>query len=285
MTFFESKIPGFLTDKKNTIRQILFTAVFALIFINLYSPFGVNTWYDVTNPQLFFYSSLVILTGLLVIALSRILMLWVARKKLLSTGTYIGWIAMEIITLAIVYVILRMIFVSRITDILKAFRESLKLTSLVLLFPYTLTFLYFSWQEKNRKLAELSGTGPTAKVSKPVMMSFRDEKGDLRFSVKNEDLLFLEAADNYVVIHYLDGNKRSKYLIRNSLKNLENTLHDMTVLRCHRSYIVNFERVRILRKEKDGLVLELDTSDRQTLPISRSYVEEVMRLFSAFTQG
>ena len=112
MTFFEREIPDFLTDRKNTIRQIVFTAVFALIFINLYSPFGVNTWYNVTTPQLFFYSSLVILTGLLVIALSRIIMLRVVRKRKLTTGGYIVWIALEIVSLAIVYLILRMIFIS-----------------------------------------------------------------------------------------------------------------------------------------------------------------------------
>ena len=205
MTFLESKIPDFLTDRRNTIRQILFTAIFALIFINLYSPFGVNTWYDVTTPQLFFYSSLVILTGLLVIAISRVIMIQVVKKRKLTTGRYIGWIVVEILSLALVYVILRIVIVSPIDDVLKAFKESLKLTSLVLLFPYTLTFLYFSWQEKNRKLDELSGKNQTTKPAIPLMIPFSDEKGELRFSVKTDDLLYLEAADNYVTIHYLDG--------------------------------------------------------------------------------
>ena len=281
MTFFESKIPDFLIDRRNTIRQIVFTAVFALIFINLYSPFGVNTWYNVTKPQLFFYSSLVILTGLLVIALSRIIMLRVERKRQLSTGSYIGWIALEIVSLAIVYVVLRMVFVSEIDDVVEAFKDSLKVTSLVLLFPYTLTFLYFSWQEKNRKLAEMSGNNMVQRPTVPVMIPFRDERGELRFSVKTHDLLYLESADNYVVIHYIDGTRRSKYLIRNTLKSLEKELQGVNILRCHRSFIVNFDRVKIVRKEKDGLVLELDLPDKQALPISLTYVDEVMKLFSA----
>ena len=283
MTFFESKIPDFMTDRRNTIRQILFTAIFALIFINLYSPFGVNTWYNVTTPQLFFYSSLVILTGLLVIALSRIIMLNVVKKRKLTTGSYIGWIALEIVSLAVVYVILRLIFVSPIDDVLSAFRDSLKVTSLVLLFPYTLTFLYFSWQEKNRKLNELSESPPSTKPILPVMIPFRDEKGELRFSVKPDDLLYLESADNYVAIHYLDGNKQASYMIRNSLKNLEEELRELNILRCHRSYMVNFEKVKMIRKETDGLVLELDIPEKQSLPISQSYVDEVLRLFSRYS--
>ena len=83
--------------------HVIFTAVFALVFINLYSPFGINTWYNLTRPQLFFYSSLVILTGMLIIALSRIIMHQVSRKRPISHGTYILWIAAEIVSLALVH--------------------------------------------------------------------------------------------------------------------------------------------------------------------------------------
>ena len=46
-------------------------------------------------------------------------------------------------------------------------------------------------------------------------------------------------------------------MVRNSLKNLENELADEGFVRCHESYIVNFEQVSIVRKRGDGLVLEL----------------------------
>jgi DNA-binding LytR/AlgR family response regulator len=282
MTFFERRIPGFLTDRKNTIRQLVFTAIFALVFINLYAPFGVDTWFELTQAQLFFYSSLLILTGLLIIAISRIVMLIIVRKKNLSIGEYIGWLAAEILSLAIVYMILQRAVITAEDDILTDLKESFKITVLVLLFPYTLSFLYFSWMEKNRKLAELSNNGIRSAAA-PVMIAFRDEKGELRFSVKTSDFLYLEAADNYVEIHYMDGGRRARYMIRNTLKNMEKSLAGIGIVRCHRSYMVHFERVRIVRRERDGLVLELDTPDRQTLPISRTYVEQVMKLFSGYT--
>jgi len=40
---WQEKIPAYLTEKSNIVRLILFTAAFALIFINLYAPFGVYT--------------------------------------------------------------------------------------------------------------------------------------------------------------------------------------------------------------------------------------------------
>lgn len=283
MTILDTKIPDFLTDKRNTTRQLIFTSGFALVFINLYSPFGVNTWYNLTEPQLFFYSSLVILAGLLIIAISRIIMYQFTKKRSLSIGNYILWIAAEIISLSAVYVLLQQIFISRTEDILSSYKESLKITTLVLLLPYTLSYLYFSWLEKNRKLEQLSQLKNSEKPFIPPFIPFKDERGELRFSIKTEDLLYLEAADNYVIIYYMDGKAIGKFMIRNSLKNFEKVLSDFGVIRCHRSYMVNFARVKIIKKEKDGLVLEIDAIDHKNLPVSDTYVKDVMIMFSNFT--
>ena len=35
-------LPGYLTEKGNIVTHILFTAGFALLFLNLYTPFGVT---------------------------------------------------------------------------------------------------------------------------------------------------------------------------------------------------------------------------------------------------
>jgi hypothetical protein len=287
MLFWEYKIPDYLNERKNIVRHVLFTAIFALVFINLYAPFGVETWYNVTRPELFFYSSMVILTGVLVIAISRIIMYQVTRRRDLNYGQYIFWIAAEILSMALVYVILEKLIVKDPRDILTTFKVSLTTTCLVLLIPYTITWLFFSWIDKNRVLEALSAnrTGMPIKTNGPAMIPFHDEKGELRFSLKPADLLYLEAADNYVIIHYLDHGRKLKYMIRNTLKNMEGILRDANVIRCHRSYMVNFERVKIIRKERDGLVLELDLPEKELLPISKTYVEQIMKIFSGYTSG
>jgi hypothetical protein len=287
MLFWEYKIPDYLNERKNIVRHVLFTAIFALVFINLYAPFGVETWYNVTRPELFLYSSMVILTGVLVIAISRIIMYQVTRRKDLNYSQYIIWIAAEILCMALVYVVLEKLIVKDPRDILTTFKVSLTTTCLVLLIPYTITWLFFSWIDKNRVLEALSAnsTGTPVKVSGPAMIPFHDEKGELRFSLKTAELLYLEAADNYVIIHYLDHGRKMKYMIRNTLKNMEGILRDADVIRCHRSYMVNFERVKIIRKERDGLVLELDLPEKELLPISKTYVEQIMKIFSGYTSG
>jgi hypothetical protein len=282
MLIWEQHIPAYLTKKSNITRHVMFTAVFALVFINMYAPFGVTTWYNVTQTQLFFYSSLVILTGVLLIVLSRIMLYLWSKYQRIKYGLYTIWITAEILSMALVYTLLMKLVVNDSRDFFTSFKAALTITLAVLLIPYAVSWLYFSWKEKNKKIEELEGQA-NPKTPASVLIPFTDEKGELRFSLKTNDLLYLEAADNYVVIHYLDHTRRARYVLRNSLRTMEQVLKDHQVIRCHRSYMVNFERIKMIRKEKDGLVLDLDFPEKLTLPVSKTYVDQIIRTFSGYT--
>ena len=101
--------------------------------------------------------------------------------------------------------------------------------------------------------------------------------------MKQDNLLYIEAYDNYVNIYYLNKGAVSKYLLRNTLKSLEDLFRNSEVVRCHRSYMVNFEKVKVIRKAKEGLELELDLPTLIDLPVSRTYVEKVMATFSKYS--
>jgi len=280
MLIWEKNIPAYLTGKTNIVRFVVFTAVFALIFINIYAPFGVNTWYNkVTELQLFFYSSLVILFGMLVIVISRILMWQFSRKKALRYSEYAGWIFGEIVSMALAYTLIQKLLLDGTADFTIVFKKSVQITALVILLPYAILWLYLSLQEKSRLLEKLS-KAPEKETIPTGMIPFHDEKQVLRISVKSEDLLYLESADNYVYIHFLDHNKISKYLVRNSLKKLEPELVRRGLLRCHRSYMVNFEKVKLIKKEKDGLNIELDLAEKVSLPVSKTYIDLIIRKFT-----
>jgi len=57
------EIPEYLKDKSTIITQVMFVSIFALVFINIYSPFNASTWIDMGRIQFFFYSSALILFG------------------------------------------------------------------------------------------------------------------------------------------------------------------------------------------------------------------------------
>jgi len=273
------KIPGYLTEKGNITRSIFLTAIFALIFINIYSPFNVNYWYKITDAELLFYSSLIILTGVLVVVISRIIMFRYYKKgNRLSYLNYGIWILAEITSMALFYALYEQLILHDPRQFPDIFVIAVRNTSLVLLLPYSVIWLYLSWKDKKMKLEALSGS-VTLINERTVMIPFKDERGVMKLSIKKDDFLYCRGSDNYVTIFYTDREKHSKFMIRNTLKNIEKQLAAFPVVRSHRSYIVNLEKVKLIEKTKEGMMIKLDTEQIIEIPVSRTYMNEVFSQF------
>ncbi len=89
-----------------------------------------------------------------------------------------------------------------------------------------------------------------------------------------EDFLYAEAADNYVKVFY----QGRQTLIRSSLKQLEDEFrgHER-VFRCHRTYLVNLDRVVHISGNAQGYKLHL-AGVEGVIPVSRSLNGEISRL-------
>jgi DNA-binding LytR/AlgR family response regulator len=84
--------------------------------------------------------------------------------------------------------------------------------------------------------------------------------------VNNEDILFVEALKDYVVIHV--GNE--KYTIHSTMKDIAKKLPETNFQRIHRSYIVNLKQIKAI--EMPNLILE---KSNIILPVGGSYKEEL----------
>jgi len=277
------KIPDYLYEKGNIVRLILFTAFFALAFINLYKPFGSVEWFRVSEATYFLGSSLIMLTGVIVVVISRIIMYQYCKKKELMLLGYFIWVLAEILAMSTFYTIFEKIALHDVRPIEDMIQQSFTNTCLVLLLPYGMSWLYFSWKDKNKKLQQIAMEENTADLNKKGMLSFFDEKGDFKLSVQSDQLLYLESADNYVKIYYLNKGRLSNFMLRNSLKTLDESFSNTSLIRCHRSFVVNFDKVKVLRKEKDGIYLALDQENIPDIPVSKTYTEKVMSKFARYS--
>lgn len=80
-----------------------------------------------------------------------------------------------------------------------------------------------------------------------------------------QDVLFLEAADDYVKIHTAD----SYYLKNKTMSHFEKALDAQQFARCHRSYLVNVQHIaRIDPYEKDGHIAILKSGAK--VPVSKT---------------
>lgn len=277
------KIPAYLYDKGNIVRLILYTALFALVFINIYQPFDCTDWFPVSRFMFFVFSSLVILTGVLVVVVSRVIMYFHARTQNLFVWQYLLWVIAEIIAMALFYTVFERVVLHDTRDFAEMMRESALNTGLVLALPYTTIWLFFAWKDNAKQLERMSREEGQVAPPNKGMINFMDEKNELKLSVQADQVLWLEAADNYVKIHYLNKGKIATFMIRNTLKIMEDRLSKTALARCNRSIMVNFDKVKVLRRDKDGLFLGLDQDNVPDIPVSKSYSDRIMLRFSHYS--
>lgn len=273
MNILTKIIPDYLCEKYNLIKMVVFTAIYAIIFINIYQPFGLVTWLDDKSSIYYLiYSSLVVTIGFIVIALSRVIMyFWHQRQKLMYIQ-YWTWILVEILFMAVFFTII-IISIEPNINAITVLKDSFLGTLLILLIPYWICFMFFSWVEKTRIIEERDEILPIDRGTR--MIDFYDERQQLRLSVMKTNLLYIEAADNYVCIFYRKKNGISRFMLRNTLKAMETYLADVYVVRCHRSYMVNLEHVSVIRRQREGIFLEINDPDVRDIPLSPRYIDKV----------
>lgn len=287
MDFLYKPIPAFLYRKKNQIIMVVFAAIFALVFINVYNPFDVVTWSEEfivrkahisensSNFLFVLFTSIVVLIGFLIVALSRVMMHYILKRRTITVSGYIVWVLCEVLVMSIAFAVVSRGFRMQ-DDSWLALTNTLKNVTLVLLLPYSFSIAVFALQEKNMQIKRLAGIRHE-RAAAQGLVSFYDERGELRLSVRHDHLLLLEAADNYVCVWYLSNGEPKKVMVRNSLKRLSGQLNGTGIVRCHRSYMVNIDQVKVVRREKDGAMLDLGIEGIPGIPISQTYNESVTR--------
>jgi hypothetical protein len=126
--------------------------------------------------------------------------------------------------------------------------------------------------EQAEKTAE--STPPGNKI-----INFFDEKEELQLSLRLDDIYFIESAENYVKIHYRNKENTERFTLRSSMKKQQEKLEKYGFIRCHRSYLVNFENIALLRKDKDGPYLDFGAPNLPQIPVSKTYLDSVTAYF------
>lgn len=91
-----------------------------------------------------------------------------------------------------------------------------------------------------------------------------------KIAIPASALLCIAASDNYCTVFYAESDKLHKVLLRSSLSRLETQISSPRIVRCHRSYLVNLDRVASVSGNAQGYKLHLDI-DVEPVPVSRSY--------------
>ncbi len=101
------------------------------------------------------------------------------------------------------------------------------------------------------------------------------ENGD-SFELRLNDVLFLKSDDNYVDVYLKTARTYRVVTIRSSLKFLESQFSSplSSIQRCHRSYLVNLSRVRMVGSSSRSMSLYCVEVDKY-IPISRRHTNSI----------
>lgn len=292
-SFLNRKIPPYFYRSNNLTLLVICTAVFALIFINIYEPFRSTDWYNISSFEYLLYSSLLTLIGVMVVAISRTFMFYYTKKSTITYWNYGVWILAEIFAMSFLYTLISYTL-NETRDFWEVLNSSAQNTSLILLIPYFVLHMFFVLQEKNRLLKEVKDKASSAleelnddtalrKSVREGIITFLDDKGEMKLSIKKDSLLYIESADNYVEIWYLGKMGVSNYLLRNTLKSMEEKFRDTNIIRTHRSFIVNCDQVKVAKRTKVGLVLDLGIEKVPEIPVSKNYGDQVLEWLMSIT--
>lgn len=148
----------------------------------------------------------------------------------------------------------------------------LYITAVVGIFPVFIfgTLRTIKNLKANQQLAQTIHTKSIEEISSIVDLPILNSKAT--FTIDTQTILHIEAMQNYVNVYYTDGDEVKKEVIRNTLTAIEKAISTPSIVRCHRSYLVNIDKIHTVEGNAQGLQLYLSGNGTQAVPVSRKYI-------------
>jgi len=275
-----NEVSKILLDRRYMISTVIFITVFSVLFMIIYSPFSDTSWLGFAPRMRLVLSVSYYLVAVSVLIVSKLLMSALSHKIRFNTFRYVLWLIGEYLLLSLFYnffsIIYQRLFIGQEQGII--WLRSFLCVAAIMTVPYVIATLYAAYRSKAEELAmeryERSVLAENAAdVQRNAMVNLRDYNGTVRLSLDAESLYYVESQDNYVKIYYESEGKIHNYMLRCSTKNIESAFAGTQLVRCHRSFIVNISKIKVVRNEKGTMYIELKHQGMRHIPVSKNYAQ------------
>ncbi len=242
--------------------------VFFFTFMLIYKPFNSVEFFDGE----WFGVHLTISSCILLLCIILMRLLYYYLPLSLNFSLYITWCFSEVIFSSFFVALYVWLVRLRPMPYFESFAITFQYLSTALIYPYVVLAMAMRLHELLTK-AELTASGHNTR------MRFYDDKHNLKIVLTSDAILYITAEENYVHIYYSENGKVRNYVLRSSMKALEELCQENGMTRCHRSYFVNPRHVTVLRKDKEGVVYaELDAGNDMRIPVSKRYYDRLTEM-------
>jgi len=106
------------------------------------------------------------------------------------------------------------------------------------------------------------------------------QNGKIELEINQEQIFYIKSSSNYVEVIYFQEKEPQKQLIRNTISNIEQQLQiSNTFYRCHKSYIVNLNKIQNISGNARGLKIHFAALE-ESIPVSRKNNETLKGLLA-----
>ena len=261
-----------LDSKKSRWQLILFCGVFGCLFLNIFEPFNISSWFGESNVSLFIIITFFTLAGMAALVVTQFAIRPLFRIELTTRASFFFWLLFEFFLLSVVMHLANHVITKHSLSDMTEYFETLKHTLLVVMLPYSVAILLLYIQEQLQVVEEL-----TLKINRPATVetvNISDENGKVVLSLAPKSILYFKSEDNYTLLYYKVDNQLKKELIRTTLKKLEQELGHPNFIRIHRSYMINSQNLISASKAARGYQVNMGLASESALPVSATYQQD-----------
>ena len=268
----------------NKLRKFYSSAgisIFVFLFLYVFKPFGLNHFEGAEDIVIFIGYGLVSFVLL-------ILLQFVVPSLLPTVFTEERWMVYKEILFTLIIIscigIGNMIYsawlgLTSISSSAFVFFEMV--TLMVAIIPVSLSVLIKQnyLLRTNLKQSRILSDKLYRKTRMPelahAIVKFESENAKDTLSVESKDIYYVGAADNYIEVHIKQNDVVKQIVLRNTLKNAHDSLKRFSnFYRCHRTYIVNLDKIQSVTGNSQGYKLILFDTEKQ-IPVSRTLTREL----------
>ncbi|MBP3290296.1 MAG: LytTR family transcriptional regulator [Alistipes sp.] len=283
-------IPKFLLDKRYLFGSVFFVLTFSVLFMLIYTPFSMTAWFTLTDTQGFGMTAAFYIVALAILLISKVGMYAVQNKMRFTYPRYVLWVVTEMLIISFFYTHFTFMYVPPVADenVFTIWLKAFGCLTLIIAIPYTIMTLYAAYKSKTEELEMLQyemslSAEPT--VVYPQLVNLYDYNGTLKLTISSDSLYFMESQDNYVKIYYENQGRLLSYMLRCRTKTIEENLADTSMVRCHRSYMVNVSKINHIKKGGKARYIVLNNTEIKPIPVSKSYFKNLVEKIELFNSS
>jgi hypothetical protein len=263
-----NKLPAIFTALRSNLSFVVALPLFWLFFVLLYQPARLVTLLNMGGGMFNFNTTIIMCILLGVMIISRGVLMVIHHTLKMNWFKFVVWEIAELLTMSLFVALYLTLMYRGELVYFQMLGQCLYYLLLIMIFPYVVFDLAFAYV----------GVLEQEMLYDDSLMRFVDNTQKLKLMIASSAVLYVEADENYVHVRYMEGERLKDYSLRASMKSLEDLMRKHGLVRCQRSYYINPQHIKVLRRDKEGMIsAELDVPNQKSIPVSPKYYDALSK--------